>query len=180
MSDAAAAAASKSYADAAKKGPKQSPEEVRAPDINHVYKDESESTASMIDVDKPHVQSVEPDFLEQEVKTDTQAERIEREEAEAQAARENEKEKAKAKASRARSNESNPVFLGNAAVLALVGAGLGFGAYKKHTQGKLSWELVGLWTGAVGAFGAIDYFVSKLVFLFIALLRCLPANLRFL
>ncbi|KAL4792847.1 hypothetical protein BDV19DRAFT_367895 [Aspergillus venezuelensis] len=162
MSDAAAAAASKSYADAAKKGPKQTAEEVRAPDINHVYKDESESTASLIDVDKPHVQSVEPDFLEQEVKTDTQAERIEREEAEAKAARENEKkEKAKAKASRARANESNPVFLGNAAVLALVGAGLGFGAYKKHTQGKLSWELVGLWTGAVGAFGAIDYFVSK-------------------
>ncbi|KAL4876639.1 hypothetical protein BJY04DRAFT_199486 [Aspergillus karnatakaensis] len=150
-----------SYAEAAAKGPKQSPEEARAPDINHVYRDEADSTASLIDVDGPHVQSVDSDFLQQDVKTTTQAERIEREEEEAEEARERKKEKAKAKASRVRENDTNPVFLGNAAILALVGAGLGFGAYKKHTQGKLSWELVGLWTGAVGAFGAVDYFVSK-------------------
>ncbi|KAL5340377.1 dihydrolipoamide acetyltransferase component of pyruvate dehydrogenase [Aspergillus crustosus] len=141
----------------------------RAPDINHVYKEEGDSTASLIDVDGPHVQSVDSDFLQQEVKTTTQAERIEREEEEAEEvkkakeeAREKAKAKAKAKAARARENDTNPVFLGNAALLAVVGAGLGFGAYKKHTQGKLSWELVGLWTGAVGAFGAIDYFASKL------------------
>ncbi|KAL4865367.1 hypothetical protein BDV12DRAFT_188235 [Aspergillus spectabilis] len=133
----------------------------RAPDINHVYKDEGDSTASLIDVDGPHVQSVDSDFLQQEVKTTTQAERIEREEEEAEEVRESKKQKAKAKASRVRDNDTNPVFLGNAALLALVGAGLGFGAYRRHTQGKLSWELVGLWTGAVGAFGAIDYFASK-------------------
>ncbi|KAJ0415733.1 hypothetical protein BJY00DRAFT_317553 [Aspergillus carlsbadensis] len=153
-----------SYAEAAAKGPKQSPEEVprnRAPDINRVYKDESESTASLVDVDGPHVTAVDSEFLEQDVKTTTQAERIEREQAEkAQEAREK-KQKPKAKPSRVRGNEGNPVFIGNAALMALVGAGLGFGAYRKHTQGKLSWEVVGLWTGIVGAAGAVDYFVSK-------------------
>ncbi|KAL3455798.1 hypothetical protein BJX64DRAFT_271741 [Aspergillus heterothallicus] len=149
-----------SYAEAAAKGPKQSPEEARAPDINRVYKDESESTASLIDVDGPHVTAVDSDFLEQDVKTTTQAERIEREQQEAEEAREK-KQKPKAKASRVRDNEGNPVFIGNAALMALVGAGLGFGAYRKHTQGKLSWEVVGLWTGIVGTVGAVDYFVSK-------------------
>jgi hypothetical protein len=120
----------------------------------------------LVDVDGPHVQSVDSDFLQREVKTTTQAERIEREEEESEEARERKEEaknKAKAKSQRARENGGNPVFIGNAALLVIVGAGLGLGAYKKHTQGKLSWELVGLWTGALGAFGAIDYFVSKYV-----------------
>ncbi|PTU17866.1 hypothetical protein P175DRAFT_0504619 [Aspergillus ochraceoroseus IBT 24754] len=150
-----------SYAEAAAKGPKQSPDEARAPQVDRVYKDESESTASLIDVDSPHVTAVDSNFREQEVKTTTQAERIEREEAEAQKARvKKQKPKSKATSSVSR-NKGNPVFVGNAALLALVGAGLGFGAYRKHVEGQLSWQVVGLWTGAVGAFGAVDYFVSK-------------------
>ncbi|KAI9372644.1 dihydrolipoamide acetyltransferase component of pyruvate dehydrogenase [Aspergillus egyptiacus] len=125
--------------------------------INRVYKDEADNTASLIDVDGPHVTAVDSDFLEHDVKTSTQAERIAREEEETA----REKKKKSKKTSRARENQSNPVFIGNAALMALVGAGLGLGAYRKHTQGKLSWELVGLWTGAVGALGAIDYFASK-------------------
>merc|ERR1712000_420668 len=62
-----------SYADIAAKGPKQSPEEAPA-----LEPSESES-ASLIDVDSPHVSSVKSDFQEQEVKTETQAERLERE-----------------------------------------------------------------------------------------------------
>ncbi|KAF7527563.1 hypothetical protein PCG10_002526 [Penicillium crustosum] len=155
-----------SYADAAAKGPKQSPEDskARAPPVGGIYRDESESTASLIDVDSPHVQTVESDFLEQDVQTTTQAERIERE-AEEKAKREDE-EKKKAKAHKVKSsgiyeNTSNPVFLANAAIATVVGAGLGFGAYKQHARGNLSWELVGLSAGAVGIFGAVDYFVSK-------------------
>ncbi|KKK25441.1 hypothetical protein AOCH_002356 [Aspergillus ochraceoroseus] len=132
----------------------------RAPQVDRVYKDESESTASLIDVDSPHVTAVDSNFREQEVKTTTQAERIEREEAEAQKARvKKQKPKSKATSSVSR-NKGNPVFVGNAALLALVGAGLGFGAYRKHVEGQLSWQVVGLWTGAVGAFGAVDYFNS--------------------
>ncbi|CAI7643211.1 unnamed protein product [Penicillium glandicola] len=163
-----------SYADAAAKGPKQSPEEVsiqdpipefhRAPPVGGVYHDGSESTTSLIDVDGPHVQTVESDFLKQDVQTTTQAERIEREAEEEK--REDEEKKKKAKARKVKSsgiyeNTSNPVFLANAAIATVVGAGLGFGAYKQHARGNLSWELVGLSAGAVGVFGAVDYFVSK-------------------
>ncbi|KUM59096.1 hypothetical protein ACN42_g8048 [Penicillium freii] len=158
-----------SYADAAAKGPKQSPEDVcvsclyRAPPVGGVYHDESESTASLIDVDSPHVQTVDSGFLKQNVQTTTQAERIERE---AEEKKGEDEEKKKTKARKAKSsgiceNTSNPVFLANAAIATVVGAGLGFGAYKQHARGNLSWELVGLSAGAVGIFGAVDYFVSK-------------------
>lgn len=131
-----------------------------------VYHDPSESTASLIDVDGPHVQTVEPEFLEQDVQTTTQAERIEREAEEKEKRKREDEEKKKAKAHKAKSsgicgNTSNPVFLANAALATVVGAGLGFGAYKQHARGNLSWELVGLSAGAVGVFGAVDYFVSK-------------------
>lgn len=41
----------------------------RAPRVSRVYKDESEETSSLVDVDTPHVASVESSFLSQEVKT---------------------------------------------------------------------------------------------------------------
>ncbi|KAJ5734811.1 hypothetical protein N7533_013214 [Penicillium manginii] len=152
-----------SYADAAAKGPKQAPEDVS---VSGIYKDESESTASLIDVDSPHVQAVDPDFLNQEVQTTTQAERLEREaeEKERERAREDARKKAKSRkvqSSGLSANSGNPVYIGNAVVMTLVGAGLGFGAYRQHVAGKLSWELVGLVSGAVGAFGVVDYYVSK-------------------
>lgn len=137
----------------------------RAPELGGIYKDESESTASLIDVDSPHVTAVDPDFLKQEVKTTTQAERLEREAAEQEKKRAEEDSRKKAKARKAKSslgpNSDNPVYIGNAVLYTLVGAGLGLGAYHKHAQGKLSWETIGLWSGAVGAFGVVDYFVSK-------------------
>ncbi|CAG8039568.1 unnamed protein product [Penicillium salamii] len=141
------------------------PPKIRAPPVGGVYHDESESTASLIDVDGPHIQTVEADFLEQDVQTSTQAERIERE-AEEKEKRKREESEKKAKARKSKSsgisnNTTNPVFLANAAIATLVGAGLGFGAYKQHARGNLSWELVGLSAGAVGAFGVVDYFVSK-------------------
>ncbi|OJI81749.1 hypothetical protein ASPTUDRAFT_77047 [Aspergillus tubingensis CBS 134.48] len=138
----------------------------RAPSVGGVYRDEAESTASLVDVDSPHVQAVDPDFLKQDVQTTTQAERIEREEEEREAyeerkAKSKAKAKAKAKAESARSNAHNPVYLGNAVILALTGAGLGYGAYRKHAAGQLSWEVIGWASGAIGAFGAVDYFVSN-------------------
>ncbi|PYH31007.1 putative pyruvate dehydrogenase complex, dihydrolipoamide acetyltransferase component [Aspergillus neoniger CBS 115656] len=142
------------------------PQRSRAPSVGGVYRDEAESTASLVDVDSPHVQAVDPDFLKQDVQTTTQAERIEREEEEREAyeerkAKSKAKAKAKAKAESARSNAHNPVYLGNAVILALTGAGLGYGAYRKHAAGQLSWEVIGWASGAIGAFGAVDYFVSK-------------------
>ncbi|GAQ05837.1 protein transport protein bos1 [Aspergillus lentulus] len=169
-----------SYAEAAAKGPKQTPEEPtscglltnspqhsRAPNPPRTYLSETaESTASLVDVDSPHVVSVDSDFLNQDVKTTTQADRLEREAQEKEERKEQRKaEKAEAKATRAgHVAKRNPVFLGNAVLYALVGAALGYGAYRKHAEGKLSWKLVGTWTGIVGAFSTVDYFVSKTPF----------------
>ncbi|PLB42706.1 putative pyruvate dehydrogenase complex, dihydrolipoamide acetyltransferase component [Aspergillus candidus] len=127
--------------------------------------DESESTASLVDVDSPHVTAVDSSFLSQDIKTTTQAERIEREEnAKAQReAAEQRESKGRTRRGRISRNKSNPVYVGNALVLGLIGAGLGLGAYRKHLDGKLSWQLVGACSGALGAFGVVDYYVSKLL-----------------
>ncbi|PTB73402.1 hypothetical protein M440DRAFT_1404407, partial [Trichoderma longibrachiatum ATCC 18648] len=58
-----------SYADAAAKGAKQTPEEAAAPQPPEIIPNESSSTASLIDVDMPSVHTVPPDFLEQDVQT---------------------------------------------------------------------------------------------------------------
>ncbi|RMJ23158.1 hypothetical protein PHISP_05973 [Aspergillus sp. HF37] len=179
-----------SYANAASKGPRQTAEDVsamsdatrvhanlcrrnRAPRVSRVYKDESEETSSLVDVDTPHVASVESSFLSQDVKTATQADRREREEGSAvsQAAEQSRKD-AKAEdqarkescASNLRRNSDNPVILGNALLVTLLGAGLGVGAIRKHLDGQLSWGIVGTWSGVVGALGVADYFLSRWLF----------------
>jgi len=168
-----------SYADAAAKGPKQSPEEARAAPVPELSVSESES-ASLIDVDSPHVSSVKSDFQEQEVKTETQAERLEHE-AEDKARAEARKaadaaEKAKKKAAtkgkevkdalkkdgkKLSENRDNPVVVGNALIWGIATVAIGYGAYQKHSEGKLDWKLAGTVAGVVGAFGVADYFGSK-------------------
>lgn len=149
----------------------------RAPAPRQVERTDNNSS-NLVDVDGPHVQSVPSDFESQEVKTTTQAQRLEREAAEQSPSetggrkKEDEKEKAKAKAkskaSRLRKNAENPVYLANAVLITTLSAGLGYGAYQKHAQGKLSWELVGIVSGALGAFALADYYVSK----YVISLRC--------
>merc|ERR1712169_85319 len=140
---------------------------------------ESES-ASLIDVDSPHVSSVKSDFQEQEVKTETQAERLEREaedkaRAEAQKASEaaeGAKNKAATKSKEVKDalkkdgqklseNRDNPVVVGNALIWGITAVALGYGAYKKHSEGQLDWQVAGTVAGCVGAFAVVDYFGSK-------------------
>lgn len=139
----------------------------RAPPPPEIEKTESISTSSLVDVDAPSVHSVHSDFPTQEIKTDTQAARLEREAEEAlarkrqQAASSSKKEKREKAARNVSQNAQNPVYVGNAVIMTALGAGLGYGAYKKHIEGKLSWEVAGIWAGAVGLFVGVDYFVSK-------------------
>jgi hypothetical protein len=134
----------------------------------------------LIDVDSPHVSSVKSDFQEQEVKTETQAERLEHE-AEDKARAEARKaadaaEKAKKKAAtkgkevkdalkkdgkKLSENRDNPVVVGNALIWGIATVAIGYGAYQKHSEGKLDWKLAGTVAGVVGAFGVADYFGSK-------------------
>lgn len=118
---------------------------------------------------------VPSDFKSQSVTTDTQEARIEREaeQIEAKAKEEFEhiqkefakKEKeAKAKAKKIggqiERNSDNPVFIANAAAVTVIGAGLGFGAYRKYAAGELTWKLAAAWAGVVGLFVAGDYYAS--------------------
>ncbi len=61
-------------------------------------------------------------------------------------------------------NSDNPVLLGNVVVLGTLGAVLGVGAWRKWKDNEMSWSVVGLWTGMVGAFAVGDYFVSRWLF----------------
>ncbi|KAL1961933.1 hypothetical protein VTN77DRAFT_762 [Rasamsonia byssochlamydoides] len=138
----------------------------RAPPQPQVER-QTESTASLVGVGSPHIQSVRSNFENQPAKTTIQAERLQRD-ADEQIAKEqagikgeSKKEKVKATGRSVLRNADNPVFIGNAFLISAVSTGLGFAAYRKHAEGKLSWKVVGLWTGAVGLFAAADYFVSK-------------------
>lgn len=134
----------------------------------------------MIDVDSPHVSSVPSDFQEQKIQTETQAERIAHEaedKARADAkkaadAAESAKKKAATKGKQVKDalkkdgkklsdNRDNPVVIGNALVWGIATVAIGYGAYQKHSEGKLDWKLAGSVAGVVGAFGVADYFGSK-------------------
>ena len=151
----------------------------RAHPVPSLNNSESEA-ASLVDVDSPHVSSVKSDFEDQVVQTDTQADRLEREvEAKARTASQQASEKAsnardkvkkeakKAKASLKEEgktlseNSDNPVFIGNALIWGIATVAIGYGAYQKHSEGKLDWQLAGTVAGCVGAFGVADYFGSK-------------------
>lgn len=99
------------------------------------------------------------------MKTETQAERIDREaeakEAQAKAEAAKAKSKARKGAGYAKENASNPVVLGNAVTVGVLGTVLGVGAYRKWVRDELSWKVVGAWAGVVGLFGVADYYVSQ-------------------
>ncbi|KXT05450.1 hypothetical protein AC578_11043, partial [Pseudocercospora eumusae] len=64
----------------------------------------------------------------------------------------------------AEKNKNNPVVVGNAVVIAALGALLGTGAYRMHKSNTLTWNVVGAWAGAVGLFAVGDYYVSQYFF----------------
>ena len=149
------------------------------PEIEHTIDTE---TSSLVDVDSEHVGTVPSDYKSQQVKTSSQADRLEREakdeatelehkaETKAHQAKKeakHTKDQAKHNADKAgkdiRDNSDNPVYIANAvAVVALSGA-LGFGAYQKYARNELSWGVVGTWAGVVGLFAVGDYYLSQFV-----------------
>lgn len=159
-----------SYADIAAKGPKQSAEEARAPAVPEIEKTD-DSVSSLIDVDSPHISSVPSDFSQQSVQTETQADRIElenRTKAAVEKAKEEAKkatDKAKVKASRgshfAKEHANNPVLIGNALTVGIMGTMLGVGAYRSYIRNELSWKVVGAWASVVGLFAVGDYYASQ-------------------
>lgn len=134
----------------------------------------------MVDVDSPHVSSVKSDFEDQAVKTQTEATQKEHEaedkareygqkaseaasdaKKKATAKGKEAKEKAKASGKKLQDNQDNPVFVGNAVILVVGAVAIAAGAYQKHKEGKLDWQLAGTVAGVVGVLGVVDYFTSK-------------------
>ncbi|KAK2030619.1 hypothetical protein LX32DRAFT_638016 [Colletotrichum zoysiae] len=162
-----------SYADMAAKGPKQTPEEAAAPQPPEIAVEsvESLSTSSLVDVDMPSVHTVPHDFNEQDVKTTTQAARIEREEEEEEQKDRAEADLAKKKAAgKARKADSwlkrqfSSLSDGSASALAIsnlvgvVGLStfLGYKAWGLYDRGRLSWQNVGLGLGIMGVVGLAE------------------------
>ncbi|KAK4156127.1 mitochondrial intermembrane space import and assembly protein 40 [Chaetomidium leptoderma] len=175
-----------SYAEIASKGPKQSPEEAAAPQPPQVNPTTASSTASLIDVDTPSVHTVPSDFESQEIKTDTQAARLDREEErkeqkqEAAARARAEADLAKKKTRNNNNNNNNKVrkaegwlakhfesmseagpggsAMAVANIIAVVGLSgwLGFKAWGLYDRGRFGWKEAGIGLGVLGAVGAVE------------------------
>jgi len=160
-----------SYAAVAASGPSQTAEEARAPPVDSVIP--TEPVNPLVDVDSG-VSVVPPDFLSQDVQTETQANRIEieaesraiqREAAEMRAKEGGRKghggdkkgsSDGRRKSVGQRALEVEPdvgVFVGWA-VLGVM-AFLGYGGYTRYSQGRLGWATAGKWVagGVAGVIG---------------------------
>ncbi|KAG5768695.1 hypothetical protein H9Q72_003860 [Fusarium xylarioides] len=163
-----------SYADVAASGPKQTLEEAAAPQPPQVITDESASTASLVDVDMPSVHTVPNDFLEQEIKTETQAARVEREEEAREEKRKRDEAAAKAKKadnwliqqfSRLSDGSATGLVIANFATVVGLGAYLGYKGWGLYEKGKLDWKAVtlgaGILAGVTAAEGAVGRYLYK-------------------
>lgn len=118
-------------------------------------------------MDNPHIGTVNSDYQTSDIKTDTQRERMEHERSDRELKEEAERvaQAAKQKAQRAKElakkNSDNPVLVGNAVLMGVVAAVLGYGAYKRYQTGPVSWQTVGGWVGVIAAVGLADTFVSR-------------------
>ncbi|KAJ2902531.1 hypothetical protein MKZ38_000496 [Zalerion maritima] len=120
------------------------------------------STSSLVDVDHPSVRTVPSDFMEQDIKTDTQAERIDREEA----ARAEKDLAKKPKSSEsifsrfidAHSGDKPTQAITASNLLAVVGISsfLGYKAWGLYEKGALSWKHVGIGAGVMGLVAAAE------------------------
>ncbi|RTE79606.1 hypothetical protein BHE90_005865 [Fusarium euwallaceae] len=162
-----------SYADVAASGPKQSPQDAAAPQPPEIISTESASTASLIDVDLPSVHTVNSEFLDQPVKTETQAARIEREEE----ARE-EKSKRDAAAAKARQTDNwliqqfsrlsdgsaTGLVIANFATVVGLSAYLGYKGWGLYEKGRLDWKAVGIGAGILASVSAAEGVLGRYMY----------------
>lgn len=115
----------------------------------------------------PSVHTVPADFLDQEVQTETQAARIEREEASKRAKAEKAAREAKGKAKKADSwltqqfaslSDGSAGALAIANVVGVVGLSgyLGYKGWGLYERGRLNWESVGLGVGILAGVGVVE------------------------
>ncbi|KAL3953282.1 hypothetical protein ACCO45_013225 [Purpureocillium lilacinum] len=141
----------------------------RRPGTPEIIANESASTSSLIDVDAPSVHTVPSDFLEQDVQTETQAARRDREDAAAEAKAKAEKARrdAAAKARRADNwltaqfsklsdGSAGALALANVAAVVGLSSYLGYRAWGLYEKGRLDWKTAGVGVGILAAVGALE------------------------
>lgn len=124
---------------------------------------ETPETSSLIDVDTPSVRTVPSDYAEQEIQTETQAERIEREEEarrDAEAAHHRGGGRKKPHYSwltrqltHLSDRTANALAVGNMAAVVGLSSYMGYKAWGLYERGRLSWQSIGLGLGILGVVG---------------------------
>lgn len=123
----------------------------------------------------PSVHTVPSDFLEQDVQTDTQANRLEREAEAAKAKAERARKNAAAKAKKADSwltrqvaqlsdGAASGAALANLAALVGVGSYLGYRAWDLYEKGRLDGKTVGVGVGILAAAGTVHAVVGSYLY----------------
>ncbi len=123
----------------------------------------------------PSVHTVPSDFLEQDVQTDTQANRIDREAKAAKAKAERARKEASAKAKKADSwltkqvsqlsdSTAEGIAAANLATFVGVGSYLGYQGWKLYEKGNLDGKAVGLGVGILAAVGAAQAVVGSYLY----------------
>ncbi|ORY59658.1 uncharacterized protein BCR38DRAFT_350912, partial [Pseudomassariella vexata] len=160
-----------SYAQVAASGPSQTPAEVcRCTPTPEIESTESASTSSLVDVDTTSVRTVPSDFMEQDVQTDTQQARKDREEEAEEMARAEAdlaKKKAAGKVRKAdnfltkffgnlSNDASTALVVSNFAALVGLSGFLSYKAYGLYERGRLGWKHAGIGLGVLGVVGVFE------------------------
>jgi D-serine ammonia-lyase len=141
-----------------------------APQPPQVETNESASTASLIDVDLPSVHTVPSDFLEQEIQTETQAKRLERE-SEAKKAKSKAKKEAvrtdnwlTAQFSKLSDGSAGAIAVANLVGVASLSAWLGYKGWGLYERGNLTWQKVGLGVGILASVGVAESALGRYLY----------------
>lgn len=159
-----------SYADVAASGPHQTAEDAAAPPVPEIAPTEA-STSSLIDVDVPSVRTVPSDFNEQDVQTETQADRIEREFESTKASAKRAKNKASKDLRKADSwvtkqfsqlsdGSAGALAIGNIAAIVGLSSYLGYKAWGLYEKDRLDWQTAGIGLGILAGVGAVEAVVG--------------------
>lgn len=146
-----------------------------APQPPQIISDESASTGSLIDVDAPSVHTVPSDFMDQDVQTDTQAERLDREAEAAKAKKAAASSSAKRQAKHADNwlaahfaqlSDGSAGALAVSNLVAVVGLSsfLGYKAWGLYERGRLDWGKAGLGLGILAAVGAAEGLLGRYLY----------------
>lgn len=121
----------------------------------------------------PSVHTVPNDFLEQEVQTETQAARIEREEEAQEEKSKRDSAAAKAKQtdnwliqqfSKLPDGNATGLLIANLATVVGLGAYLGYKGWGLYEKGKLDWKAVGLGAGILASVTAAEGAVGRYLY----------------